>query len=149
MTGATFLTREEGFLGTDLLVDLERGFSVFFNLPALTSSSVSLSSSSSSSSFIGTTLFFATLEGFRVVVDFAGGARGSVVSSMISCIADRLRPRVDALRVGAVDVREFGFEEDAERDFVVVEVLGGGEDPEKNAQPALLRFRCSSLWYHQ
>src|SRR5262249_54493309 len=97
-------------------------------------------SSSSSSSLIATTaLFFGALEDLRLaaaIEAFAGGASGSIVSSIMSCIVDRPRLLVVALCIGAVDVREFSFEEVTERGFVPV---GGLEDPEKNAHE-LSRF---------
>jgi hypothetical protein len=49
------------------------------------------------------TLFFGALETLRLAVEtFAGGASGSMVSSIMSCIVDRARPLVVVLRVEAV-----------------------------------------------
>lgn len=163
------MTREEALRGIDLLDDLEGSFSVFFDFPLPTISTTSSSSSSligitlffdvledvrlavvdgcspSSLSLISaTTLFLGALEDLRLLVAvdvFAGGASGSMVSSMMSCIVDRPRPLVVVLRVEAVEARRFGLEEDAERDFAFA---GGLEDPEKKAHE-LLRFWCSSL----
>lgn len=67
-----------------------------------------------------------------VVLDLAGGARGSIVSSKISGMSDRLR-----FFVRAVDVREEGLDDEV-RLFVDIEVLT------KKGHPGL-RFRCSSL----